>query len=66
MRLHLEKDVDAGRFASQLLMLGNVEIAKEPNTDLIKLTDNFCNIMISMEELKNKVFPNVVTNYKNH
>lgn len=66
MRVHLEKDVDAGRFASQLLMLGNGEIVKDPITDVIKLPDSFCNIMQSMEDLKNNVFPNVELNHKSH
>ena len=33
MRVYLKKKIDAGRFASQLVMLGNGDIVKEPNTD---------------------------------
>ncbi|CAF1513734.1 unnamed protein product [Rotaria magnacalcarata] len=66
MRVHLQGDVSAGRFAEQLLAIGKGEIPADPVSGLINISDNFCNIVESVEELKNKVFPNIQTHYKDH
>ncbi|CAF1074146.1 unnamed protein product [Rotaria sordida] len=66
MRVHLQGDVSAGRFAEQLLAIGNGKIPADPVSGLINISDNFCNIVESVEELKNKVFPNIQTQYKDH
>ncbi|CAF1554974.1 unnamed protein product [Rotaria sp. Silwood1] len=66
MRVHLRDDVSAGRFAEQLLAIGNGKIPADPVSGLINISDNFCNIVESVEELKNKVFPNIQTQYKDH
>ncbi|CAF5117113.1 unnamed protein product, partial [Rotaria sp. Silwood1] len=52
MRVHLQGDVSAGRFAEQLLAIGNGEIPADPVSGLINISDNFCNIVESVEELK--------------
>ena len=66
MRVHLQGDVSAGRFAEQLLAIGNGKIPADPVSGFIKISDNFCNIVESVEELKNKVFPDIQTHYKDH
>ncbi|CAF4846495.1 unnamed protein product, partial [Rotaria sp. Silwood2] len=66
MRVHLQGDVSAGRFAEQLLAIGNGKIPADPVSGLINISDNFCNIVESVEELKSKVFPNIQTHYKDH
>ena len=42
----------------QLLTLGNGQVPVNPNTELIRMPDRFCNIVDSVEALKNSVFPN--------
>ncbi|CAF1390108.1 unnamed protein product, partial [Rotaria sp. Silwood1] len=66
MRVHLRGDVSADRFAEQLLAIGNGKIPADPVSGLINISDNFCNIVESVEELKNTVFPNIQTQYKDH
>ncbi|CAF4403118.1 unnamed protein product, partial [Adineta steineri] len=51
MRVHLQGDVSAGRFAKQLLAIGNGKIPADPVSGLINISDNFCNIVESVEEL---------------
>ena len=64
MRVHLQGDADAGQFAGQLLTLGNGKAPVDPNTELISFPVNFCNIVDSMEALKNSVFPNIENHFK--
>jgi hypothetical protein len=66
MRVHLQGDVSAGQFAEQLLAIGNGKIPVDPANGLINISDNFCNVVRSVEELKNNVFPNIQTHFKDH
>ena len=66
MRVHLQGDVSAGQFAEQLLAIGNGKIPVDPANGLITIPGNFCNIVKSIEELKNSVFPNIQTHFKDH
>ena len=66
MRVHLQGDANAGRFAGQLLTLGNGKAPVDPNTELISFPDNFCNIVDSLEALKNSVFPNIQNHFNDH
>uniref|UniRef100_A0A0B7BQ87 Uncharacterized protein n=1 Tax=Arion vulgaris TaxID=1028688 RepID=A0A0B7BQ87_9EUPU len=66
MRVHLQQDVNAGQFADQLLALGDGRLCKEPNTDTIKLPEDFSNIVHSIEQLQDMVFPNILQNYRDH
>jgi hypothetical protein len=59
MRVHLQGDVSAGRFAQQLLTLGNGKVPVDSTSGLISISNNFCNIMDSIEVLKTSVFPNI-------
>ncbi|CAF4915242.1 unnamed protein product, partial [Rotaria sp. Silwood1] len=66
MRVHLQGDVFAGRFAEQLLTLGDEKIPADPITGLISIPNNFCNIVESVEVLKTSVFPNIRHHFNDH
>ena len=59
MRVQLQGNANAGQFARQLLTLGNGQV-----TELIRFPDGFCNIVDSMEVLKNSVLPNIQEQFK--
>lgn len=65
MRMRLPNDPSAREFSKQLLQIGDGKIASDLN-GFITLPNNFCTIMPSKEELIDRVFPNIVQNYKNH
>ncbi|CAF1468876.1 unnamed protein product [Rotaria magnacalcarata] len=66
MRVHLQGDAAAGRFAQQLLSLGNGKIAADPTTGLITIPNNFCNIVESIETLQTSVFPDIRRCFNDH
>jgi len=66
MRVHLQGDVSAGHFAQQLLTLGNGKAPVDPNTGLINIPNNFCNVVESIDTLKTSVFPNIELHFKDH
>lgn len=66
MRVQLNNDQSADQFSKQLLDLGNGKVPIDNTNGLITLPDNFCTIMQSQEELIDRVFPNIVQNYRNH
>ncbi|EYB87952.1 hypothetical protein Y032_0254g286 [Ancylostoma ceylanicum] len=66
MRVHLRGDDNAQSFAEQLLRLGDGKIPVDPETDLISFPSNFCNVVASLEELVNNVFPDIRENFTNH
>ena len=59
MRVHLQGDVSAGRFAPQLLAFGDGKVPADPTTGLINIPNDLCNIVESIEMLKTSVFPNI-------
>ena len=48
MRVHLQGDVAADKFAQQLLNLGDGKIVADPSSGLITIPNNFCNIVDSI------------------
>lgn len=66
MRVHLQHDASAERFAKQLLEIGNGKVAIDPATQLITFPTNFCQMTAGNDELIRKVFPNISQNYINH
>jgi len=66
MRVQLQNDRSAEIFSHQLLEIGNGKVLVDLTSGRISLPHNFCNLVTSKEELVEKVFPNIQTNYKNH
>ncbi|CAF4571758.1 unnamed protein product, partial [Rotaria sp. Silwood2] len=44
MRVHLQGDLSAGRFAQEPLTLGDGKVRVDPTSGLISIPENFCNI----------------------
>ena len=66
MRVHLQGDIAAGQFAQQLLSLGDGKIAADPIRELITIPNNFCDLVDSLETLKNSVFPDIQRCFNDH
>ena len=66
MRVRFQND-DCGEILSdQLLAIGNRKLPVDSISGRIQLPAEFCNLVTSKNELAEKVFPNILTNYKNH
>lgn len=66
MRVRLKMDTSTHDFSEQLLRLGNGKFPTESVTNLISLTADFCQLMSSVDELINNVFPEIHVNFCNH
>ncbi|GFW35042.1 ATP-dependent DNA helicase [Trichonephila clavipes] len=66
MRVQLQRDASALNFAKQLMDIGNGRMEIDESTQCITLPANFCKITESIDELVQKVFPNIAQNYKNY
>ncbi|XP_028966941.1 uncharacterized protein LOC114828157 [Galendromus occidentalis] len=66
MRVILQSDPSAERFAKQLLQIGNGEIGPEPSSRNIVLPTDFCNSVTSDNALIDSVFPLLIQNYNDH
>ena len=62
MRVQLQNDSTLQSFSHQLLQLGNGRIPVDPDTGLIAFPDGFCQLLNSVQELAEKVFPNIQQN----
>ncbi|XP_050064351.1 ATP-dependent DNA helicase pif1-like [Aphis gossypii] len=65
MRVQLQNP-SAQIFSEQLLDIGNGKIELQPNTQCIKLPDNFCTVVQYKNELIQSIFPDIQNNYLNH
>src|SRR5271166_3543574 len=64
MRAHVQGDTSAGEFARKLLTIGNGQVPENPSTGLISLP---CGTIVkSVHELRDKVYPNIRENFRNH
>ncbi|XP_069167102.1 ATP-dependent DNA helicase pif1-like [Procambarus clarkii] len=66
LRVQLQNDPSAEIFSHQFLEIGNGNVPVHLTSGRISLRHNFCNLVTSKEELVEKVFPNIQTNYKSH
>ncbi|XP_046492949.1 uncharacterized protein [Neodiprion pinetum] len=66
MRVQLQNDPSAQIFSEQLPDIGNGKIELQPNTQCIKLPDNFCTVVQDKNELIQSIFPDIQNNYLNH
>lgn len=66
MRVQLQNDASAARFAQQLLDIGNGKIPIDVTTKCITFPPDFCNLTETKEDLIRCVFSNIIQNYKNH
>ena len=58
--------MDSGStFSDQLLAIGNGKLPVDSISGRIQLPAELCNLVTSKNELVEKVFPNILTNYKN-
>ncbi|GFY18003.1 ATP-dependent DNA helicase [Trichonephila clavipes] len=64
MRVQLQRDASAGNFAKQLMDIENGRMEIDESTQCITLPANLCKIIESIDELVQKVFPNIAQNYK--
>src|SRR5210317_122926 len=53
-------------FSDQLLAMGNGKLPVDSISGRIQLPADFCNLVTSKNELIEKVFPNILKNYKNN
>ena len=65
MRVHLHGDEAAGEFASQLLAIGDGKYPIDTSPDIIQLPENIGTFACSIEELVSKVYPDLLSNFRN-
>lgn len=66
MRARLYGDEGAERFSSKLLQLGNGTIPVDLQSGEIEFSSDICHLVSSAEELIERVYPNLVENYRVH
>lgn len=65
MRVALLNDPPAQYFSKQLLTIGISRISVDESSGLISFAPNVCNFVLLKDELIDKVFPKLISNYKN-
>ena len=66
MPVHLQGDLSTGRFAQELLTLGDRKVPVVPTSGAISIPENFFNIVLPVGELKTSVFSNSQHHFSNH
>ncbi|XP_017484852.1 PREDICTED: uncharacterized protein LOC108373467, partial [Rhagoletis zephyria] len=65
MRVHLLQDTSAQIFSKQLLDIGNGKVHIDRTTNEISFPSNFCQVQQSIQDVIDRVFPNLTINYRN-
>ena len=63
MRVHLRAEAGAEAFCRTLLSIGNGTYPMDPRTSNIRLSTDFCSLVSTIEELIERVFPDLNTNF---
>ena len=66
IRVRLQNDDSGQTFSDQLLAIGNGKLPVDSISGRIQLPADFCNLVMSKNELIEKVFPNFLNNYRNN
>ncbi|GFV00105.1 ATP-dependent DNA helicase [Trichonephila clavipes] len=66
MSVQLQRGCIGWKFCKTINDIGNGRMEIDESTQCITLPANFCKITESIDELVQKVFPNIAQNYKNH
>ena len=64
MRVRLQNDHCGETFSDQLLAIRSGMIPVHSISGRIRMPPKFCNLVTSKNDLVEKVFPNILTNYK--
>ena len=64
MRVRLQNDDSGQTFSDQLLAIGNGKLPVDSISGRIQLPAEFCNLVTANNESIEKVFPNILNNYK--
>ncbi|XP_036341751.1 uncharacterized protein LOC118751090, partial [Rhagoletis pomonella] len=65
MRVHLLQDTSAQIFSKQLLDIGNGKVHIDRTTNEISFSSNCCQMQQSIQDVIDRVFPNLTINYRN-
>lgn len=66
MRVHLLQDAATQIFAKQLLDVDDGKLPIDPTTSEISFPPNFCQMQSLIQNVVQKVFPDITNNFKNH
>ena len=66
MRVRLQNYDSGQTFSGQLLAIENGKLPVDSISGRIQLPAEFCNLVTSKNKLIEKVFPNILHNYKNN
>jgi len=66
IQVRMQNDDSGKIFLDQLLAIGNGKLPVDSISGRIQLPPEFCNLVTSKNDLVEKVFTNILTNYKNH
>ena len=65
MRVHFHEDEAAGEFAGQLLAIIDGKYPIDTNPDIIQLPENIGTCVCNIDELVSRVYPDLLSNFRN-
>ncbi|KAG8239490.1 hypothetical protein J437_LFUL019013 [Ladona fulva] len=66
MRVRQQGEESSDKFEKQLLCLGEGKFPSHPVTGLISFPEDFCEMLSPIQEVVDKVFPDILNNFQNH